>query len=159
MDIIWAPWRMKYIGKIKKGKCLFCRIVKEKQDKKNHLLLRGETCFILLNTFPYNNGHLMIVPYRHSANLEDFNKEELNELMELTTKSMAWLKKALRPEGFNVGMNIGKIAGAGIEDHLHIHIVPRWNGDANFMPAIGRVKVISESLKDTYNKLLKVMDR
>ncbi|MQY69307.1 MAG: HIT domain-containing protein [Firmicutes bacterium] len=157
MDIIWAPWRMKYIiGEKEKG-CLFCRVAKVKKDRKNYLLFRGQKCFILLNTFPYNNGHLMIAPYRHLANLKDLNKEELNELMELAGRSVGWLKKSLAPEGFNIGMNIGKIAGAGIENHLHIHIVPRWSGDSNFMPTIAQIKVIPELLKDTYKKLLRVV--
>ncbi|MCG2676001.1 HIT domain-containing protein [bacterium] len=157
MDIIWAPWRMKYIMGEKEKNCLFCRVAKEKKDEKNYLLFRGQKCFIILNTFPYNNGHLMVAPYRHLANLEDLNTEELSELMGLVSKSVGWLKEALKPEGFNIGMNLGKIAGAGIEDHLHIHVVPRWSGDSNFMPTIAQVKVIPELLKDTYRKLLKIM--
>ncbi len=157
MDIIWAPWRMKYIVGEKEKNCLFCQVAKEKKDRKNCLLFRGQKCFVLLNTFPYNNGHLMITPYRHLANLEDLNRKELNELMELVSKSVGWLKKALAPEGFNIGMNLGKIAGAGIEDHLHIHVVPRWSGDSNFMPTIAQVKVIPELLKVTYRKLLKTI--
>lgn len=143
----------------KEKNCLFCRVAKEKKDRKNYLLFRGQKCFVILNTFPYNNGHLMITAYRHLANLEDLNRKELNELMELVSKSVGWLKKALQPEGFNIGMNLGKIAGAGIEDHLHIHIVPRWSGDSNFMPTIAQVKVIPELLKDTYRKLTKVINR
>ncbi len=157
MDIIWAPWRMKYIMGEKEKNCLFCRVAKEKRDRKNYLLFRGEKCFVILNTFPYNNGHLMIAPYRHLANLEDLNREELSDLMGLVSKSARWLKKALKPEGFNIGMNLGKIAGAGIEGHLHIHVVPRWSGDSNFMPTIAQVKVIPELLKDTYKKLRKVI--
>ncbi len=141
----------------KEKNCLFCRVAKEKKDRKNYLLFRGKKCFVLLNTFPYNNGHLMVAPYRHLANLEDLNREELSELMGLVSRSVGWLKKALKPEGFNIGMNLGKIAGAGIEDHLHIHIVPRWSGDANFMPTIAQVKVIPELPKDTYRKLLKTI--
>ncbi|MCK4649491.1 HIT domain-containing protein [bacterium] len=159
MDVIWAPWRMKYIMGEKEKNCLFCRVAKERKDRKNYLLFREGKCFIILNTFPYNNGHLMVAPYRHLAKLEDLNREELNELMELVSKSVGWLKKALKPEGFNIGMNLGKIAGAGIEDHLHIHIVPRWSGDANFMPTVAQVKVIPELLKDTYKKLLKVINK
>lgn len=157
MDIIWAPWRMKYIMGEKEKNCLFCRVAKEKKDRKNYLLFRGKKCFIILNTFPYNNGHLMVTPYRHLANLGDLNREELSELMGLVSKSVGWLKKALAPEGFNIGMNLGKIAGAGIEDHLHIHVVPRWSGDSNFMPTIAQVKVIPELLNNTYRKLLKTI--
>jgi len=127
MNIIWAPWRIKYILGEKEKNCLFCRVVKEKKDRKNYLLFRGMKCFIILNTFPYNNGHLMVAPYRHLDNLGDLNREELSELMGLVSRSVGWLKKVLKPEGFNIGMNIGKIAGAGIEGHLHIHIVPRWS--------------------------------
>ncbi len=144
------------MGEKKKG-CLFCRVAGEKRDRKNYLLFRGKRCFIILNTFPYNNGHLMIAPYRHLANLEDLNREELGELMGLVSRSVGWLKEALKPEGFNIGMNLGKIAGAGIEDHLHIHLVPRWSGDSNFMPTIAQTKVIPELLKDTYKKLRKAI--
>lgn len=143
----------------KEKNCLFCRVAKEKKDRKNYLLFRGQKCFVILNTFPYNSGHLMIAPCRHLANLGDLNREELNELMGLMSKSVGWLKKALKPEGFNIGMNLGKIAGAGIEDHLHIHIVPRWSGDSNFMPTVAQVKVIPELLKDTYKKLRKVINK
>ena len=144
------------MGEKKKG-CLFCRVAGEKRDRKNYLLFRGKRCFIILNTFPYNNGHLMIAPYRHLANLEDLNREELGELMGLVSRSVGWLKEALKPEGFNIGMNLGKIAGAEIEDHLHIHLVPRWSGDSNFMPTIAQTKVIPELLKDTYKKLRKAI--
>lgn len=156
MKQIWAPWRIKYIlDSSKKNGCIFCEKIKEKKDKKNYILYRGKTCFIIMNLFPYNSGHLMIAPYKHTSELEDLVEEELLEIMQLTKKSLNILKKSLSPDGFNLGINLGKIAGAGIDTHLHLHIVPRWSGDTNFMPVISSTKVISESLDDTYRRLKK----
>lgn len=157
MKVIWAPWRMKYILSEKSETCLFCEKAGQKKDKENYILLRGKEAFIILNTFPYNNGHLMVVPHRHLAELEELSQEELSELTSLVMKGVAGLKQALNPDGFNIGLNLGKAAGAGIEGHLHVHIVPRWSGDNNFMPVVADTKVIMESLQDTYRKLLKVM--
>jgi len=143
---------MDYIlGEKEKG-CFFCRKLKEKTHKKNLILYRGEYVFVMLNKYPYNNGHLMIVPKRHRLNLEELNSYELRELVDLLKVSTKVLKTTLRPHGFNIGMNIGKAGGAG-EDHLHLHIVPRWEGDTNFMPLIGETKVIPEYLERTYQKL------
>ena len=152
-DIIWAPWRMGYIlGKKKKG-CIFCSIGKGKNDEKNFVVGRGDFSFVVLNIFPYNNGHLMIAPYRHIKNLESLKEEEGIEILKLLRLSIRILKKILKPEGFNVGINIGKVSGAGVEGHLHIHIVPRWEGDTNFMPVISETKVIPQSLKELYKIL------
>lgn len=154
MKQIWAPWRMKYILNSNKIKgCIFCKKIKEKKDKKNYILYRGKSCFIIMNLFPYNSGHLMIAPYKHTAKFEDLEDEELLEFMHLIKKSLKILKKTLSPEGFNLGINLGKIAGAGIDEHLHLHIVPRWSGDTNFMPVISSTKIISEQLDETYKKL------
>lgn len=153
MKILWAPWRIKYIlGK--KEKCIFCDKVKNDKDKENYVLLRGKNAFVILNTFPYNNGHLMVAPYKHVPDLESLEENELGELMGLVKKSTQILKKALNPEGFNIGINMGKVAGAGVEEHIHIHIVPRWGGDTSFISTVGDTKIIPESLDDTFKKLL-----
>ncbi len=152
MDYLWAPWRMEYIlGKKKRG-CFLCKKLKEKKDKERLVLYEGQHAFVIMNKFPYTNGHLMVVPKRHCLNLEQLNTEELKELFELLKVSVGALKTSLRPHGFNIGMNIGKMGGAG-EDHLHLHIVPRWAGDTNFMPVLGETRVISEYLEETYEKL------
>ncbi len=143
---------MNYIlGEKKKG-CFFCRELKEKKEKKNLILHQGRDVFVVMNKYPYNNGHLMIVPKRHLLHLEDLNSDELKEFFELLKAAIKVLKTALKPQGFNVGMNIGTAGGAG-EDHVHLHIVPRWQGDTNFMPLIGETKVIPEYLERTYQKL------
>ncbi len=152
MDYLWAPWRMEYIlGKKKRG-CFLCKKLKEKKNKERLVLYQGQHVFVIMNKFPYTNGHLMVVPNRHCLNLEQLNPEELKELFELLKVSVRALKASLRPQGFNIGMNIGKMGGAG-EDHLHLHIVPRWAGDTNFMPVLGETRVISEYLEETYEKL------
>ncbi|MGZ3533594.1 MAG: HIT family protein [Thermodesulfobacteriota bacterium] len=143
---------MHYILGEKKRGCFFCRNLKEKRQRKNLILHQGQYVFVMMNKFPYNNGHLMIVPKRHHLNLEDLNSDELIEFFELLKTSTQVLKAALRPNGFNIGMNIGKAGGAG-EDHIHLHIVPRWEGDTNFMPAIGETRVVPEYLERTYQKL------
>ncbi len=155
MKILWAPWRIKYIlGKKEKG-CIFCKAVKSKQDKKNLIIERLKYCFVILNKYPYNNGHLMIVPYKHTGNIEDLDDNTLLEMMKTAQKYVKKMKKKMKTDGFNIGINIGRIAGAGIEEHIHMHIVPRWAGDNNFMPVIGKTKVISESFESVYNKLKK----
>lgn len=155
MRQLWAPWRIRYILMEKPKGCIFCMKQKEKNDEENLILYRGERCFIMLNLYPYNNGHLMIVPYRHVPSVEDLKVTEILEMGMLTKASLKLLRRILRPDGFNVGFNIGRVAGAGIEEHVHMHIVPRWNGDTNFMPVIGDTKVISEGLRETYSKLKK----
>ncbi|MEO0275551.1 MAG: HIT domain-containing protein [candidate division WOR-3 bacterium] len=156
MKILWAPWRIKYIEGFKKGyECIFCIKSKDKNDKKNFILKRGKYSFVIMNIFPYNPGHLMVAPYKHVPELGDLNKEEIYEIMELVKESIEVLKKVYSPHGFNIGVNIGKIAGAGFEEHIHFHIVPRWEGDTNFMPVLGNTKIISEELKRSYRRLKK----
>ena len=156
MKNIWAPWRMEYILNASKQRgCLFCNKRRKKKDNKEFILVRGKKSFVLLNIYPYTNGHLMVAPYKHTAKLEDLDKEEMNEMMSLTQKAIKAIKKCMKPDGFNVGFNIGKIAGAGVKGHLHLHIVPRWEADTNFMPVIANTKVIPESLNSIYSKLKK----
>ncbi len=155
MDVIWAPWRIEYIKREKEKECILCRGAREEQDRESLILLRGTSSFIIMNRYPYSNGHLMVVPYRHVSELEELSHVENLELMNLITKSVEILRADLTPDGFNIGMNIGRVAGAGIDDHLHFHVVPRWSGDTNFMPVIADVKVMPEYLDETYGKLVK----
>jgi ATP adenylyltransferase len=157
MNRLWAPWRMKYIQDIDKDddECIFCKKPSQPNDKDrdNLILFRGKKCFVLMNLFPYNNGHLMIIPYEHTSDILSLDKETSDELWELLCKSRRALSKALKPDAFNIGMNIGRVAGAGIDQHVHMHIVPRWNGDTNFIGVIGETKVISQALWETYDSL------
>ena len=154
MQRLWAPWRTKYIvGNCKRKGCLFCEKLKERKDEENYILFRGKHCMVMLNAYPYNNGHLMIVPYRHICSVEELSKEETEEMMEVLFKMVRVVKEVMHPEGFNIGINLGKAGGAGIVDHLHLHIVPRWVGDSNFMLTLSETKVISEALSKTYHKL------
>jgi ATP adenylyltransferase len=157
MENMWAPWRMEYVstGTITEG-CVFCNVQKE-EDKKNHIVYRGKYCYVILNKFPYNNGHIMVVPQRHTNDLLDLSDEEQAECNMLINKSILALRKVFNPHAINIGLNMGKAAGAGIEEHIHYHILPRWDGDTNFMPVIAGVKVISESLEATYIKMSKVL--
>jgi ATP adenylyltransferase len=143
---------MEYILGEKKRGCFFCKKLKEKKDIKNLILYQGEYVFVVMNKYPYNNGHLMIVPKRHYLDLEQLDNRELEELFDLLRASIKVLKACFRPHGFNIGINIGKVGGAG-EDHLHLHVVPRWAGDTNFMPVIGETKVVPEYLEKTYQRL------
>lgn len=153
MEKLWAPWRKEFIlGKKEKG-CIFCKRHKGKKDKENLILFRGKLSFVIMNKYPYNTGHLMVAPYRHVGKLEKMKQEELLDLGSLTQKCVAVLKKTMKPQGFNLGMNLEKVSGAGVADHLHVHIVPRWTGDTNFMPVLGNTKLISLALKDTYEQL------
>ncbi len=153
LEILWAPWRMEYILGEKESGCIFCTRINQDSDKENLILLRGENNFVIMNKYPYNNGHLMVVPNRHSSEFDSLSDPEKLEMINFVSKSMNVLKKTVNPDGFNVGMNIGKIAGAGIDDHLHFHIVPRWAADTNFMPVVGQTKVISEGLGETWDRL------
>lgn len=156
MDTLWAPWRMQYIQGIdkKEHECVFCTKPSEKNDRGNLILHRGERAFVLMNLFPYNNGHLMVIPFQHTADILSIDKETSSEIWDLLTLSKRVLSAAFHPDGFNIGLNIGRAAGAGIDQHIHLHIVPRWNGDTNFMPALGETKVISQALQDTFEILL-----
>ncbi len=152
MEQIWAPWRMVYIGGDHGGDCVFCGKANSEEDERNLVVLRGEKTFVIMNLYPYNNGHLLIMPYRHVGEIEDLDEEEMMELFKMTQKMVNALR-TFNPEGFNVGVNIGKAAGAGVPGHIHIHVVPRWCGDTNFMPVFGDVIVMSESLEATYKKI------
>jgi ATP adenylyltransferase len=156
-DRLWAPWRMKYISTIGKRekRCVLCVNGRRKSDSKNLVLFRSERCYIMLNLFPYNIGHLMVVPYAHTADLSSLDEKTQLDLLRLVERSVGALRKTLRPDGFNIGLNLGRAAGAGIDRHLHVHVVPRWNGDTNFMPVLGSTKVISEGLKESYKRLAK----
>lgn len=159
MEKLWSPWRSKYIESFKsdedKSKCIFCQMLDlDINDLDNLVVDKGEFTISVLNLYPYNNGHLMIIPKRHTNDFSGLSKNELAESFEKLQKAEKALAKVLNPHGFNIGANIGRIAGAGIEEHIHFHIVPRWNGDSNFMPVIGEVKVISQDLAETKSKLL-----
>jgi ATP adenylyltransferase len=155
MEYITAPWREEYVKKVFKMKgCIFCQALKTKNDKKSFILYRGVHNFILLNKYPYTPGHLMIAPYKHLDSIEFADKEAADEMTELLKKCLRLLRKHYHPQGFNTGMNIGQCAGAGVADHYHLHIIPRWSGDSNFMPLIGKTKVFLEDLSASYDKLL-----
>jgi ATP adenylyltransferase len=153
MKHIWAPWRIEYIRAEKPAGCILCDKPREDRDKQNYILYRGKKNFIMLNSYPYNPGHLLIAPYRHIGNLEELTDSERNEHYEIVSRSIAVLKEVFKPAGFNIGSNLGRVAGAGIEDHFHSHIVPRWQGDTNFIPVLGDVRVMPQALEDTYKTL------
>jgi ATP adenylyltransferase len=155
---LWAPWRIGYIQGLDKSKeCFICHNLKRPEDDdKNLVLWRTKQSMVILNRFPYNNGHLLIAPVRHIANLQQANDEELLELVKLTRESQKALSAAIKPHGFNVGMNFGRCGGAGLPDHLHIHIVPRWDGDTNFMSVCSNVDVISQSLSELFEQLKQI---
>ncbi|MBC8204678.1 HIT domain-containing protein [bacterium] len=156
MEKLWAPWRMEYIRTSiieDPGRCIFC--IDSNNDEEHHKLIvhRGKTAFVMMNKYPYNNGHLLIAPYRHIKDFNDLTDEELLEMQKLIGGCINALKKTMHPQGFNIGMNLGRTAGAGVEDHVHYHIVPRWDGDTNFMPIFSGTKVISEALAQSCEKL------
>jgi ATP adenylyltransferase len=156
LERLWAPWRMPYIMSTVKQNdngCVFCNMLAEAEDERNLILHRGERAFVVMNLFPYNTGHLMVVPLRHTGDFASLSVAEHTELAALIAKSKAILDASMSPHGFNIGMNLGRASGAGIVDHLHYHIVPRWTGDNNFMSVTADTKVISESLKDTWRRL------
>jgi ATP adenylyltransferase len=153
MEHIWAPWRIEYILMEKPEGCILCEKPKEDKDAQNYILYRGDKNFIILNSYPYNPGHLLVAPYRHIGNLEELTEEERNEHFELLSRSIRALKEAFNPGGFNIGANIGKVAGAGIDDHFHSHVVPRWQGDTNYVPVLADVRVLPQALAETYGLL------
>jgi len=160
MEKLFSPWRSKYIQTFAhpadtKGECIFCKAAGEDKDDDNLIVLRGIRCFVIMNLFPYNSGHLMVVPYRHTPHLSDLTDEESLEVMTLLKRMTRAIESASHPDGFNIGSNIGRTAGAGIDQHVHFHIVPRWNGDTNFMPTLADTKMISEDMKDTLIRLRK----
>jgi ATP adenylyltransferase len=150
---IYAPWRAEYILGPKEKECIFCRMAGEDKDCENLIVHRAEHCFVVMNRYPYTTGHLMIVPYRHLSELEALTAEELAELMALAQQVVAGQKRESSPQGFNVGFNLGRPAGAGIEEHLHLHVVPRWEGDSSFVSVIDDTRVLSLPLSDVYESL------
>ncbi len=161
MKSLWAPWRMEFIQETHKaGKkglrpCIFCDLPKQAKSVKSLVLFKGKKAFVVLNRYPYTNGHLMVIPFRHLSEFEDLSSAEHQEMDKLLARSIRALKKSSRPHGFNVGLNLGKASGAGIEGHLHYHVVPRWVGDSNFMPVIGETRTLPEFITQTYKKLVK----
>lgn len=150
---LWAPWRMDYIKGPKPDECIFCAKVVTGDDEANYILHRGEDCFAILNAYPYNNGHVMVAPFAHVPSIESLHEPALLEMMTLTRRVLAGLHEVYGPEGFNIGINQGKVAGAGLEDHVHMHTVPRWGADTNFMPVIASTRVLPQSLADSYRAL------
>ncbi|MCX7704771.1 MAG: HIT domain-containing protein [bacterium] len=153
MDVLWAPWRISFIKKPKAGKCFLCEAVRNKNA--DFMVWKGKYTMVVMNIYPYNNGHLMVAPIKHKGNFEDIDKNEILEIYNALKMVLRVLKKILKPHGFNIGINLGKSAGAGLIGHLHIHIVPRWNGDTNFMPVIASTKVIPQSLEQLAHILKK----
>lgn len=157
MSLLYAPWRAEYIlGGEDKGKedcCFLCEYPKRGDDEGRLIVARGKFCYVIMNKYPYNPGHLMVAPYRHTADFCGLAGDETAEMIALAQKSQKVLAEVMTPQGFNLGMNLGKIAGAGVDDHLHLHIVPRWAGDTNFMPVLGEVRVISEALNLTWKRI------
>ncbi|MEK7790044.1 MAG: HIT domain-containing protein [Deltaproteobacteria bacterium] len=154
MELMWAPWRMEYIKKAgQKRGCIFCSQPKIRNRKRTLILAQWPLCYVIMNKYPYISGHLMVVPNRHVDQLEFLSVEEGVDVFIAVQKTIEILKKTMNPQGLNIGVNLGRSAGAGIVHHLHYHVVPRWNGDTNFMPVIGGSKIISESLRETYEKL------
>jgi len=151
MDKIWAPWRIKYVAGKKKRGCVFCQATKRK--KKREVIFKTRHSFVILNIFPYNNGHLMVAPLKHTSDICRLKEDEALDLFRSLKKAKSLLDKVLEPDGYNIGLNLGRPAGAGIAGHLHIHIVPRWKGDTNFMPVIFNTKIISQSLSDLAGEL------
>jgi ATP adenylyltransferase len=153
MDYMWAPWRMEYILMEKPEGCILCDKPAQDRDAENHILFRASKNFVIMNTYPYNPGHLLVAPYRHLAGLGELSDEERNEHFAIVCRCVEIIRSIFHPEGFNIGVNMGKVAGAGIDKHVHTHVVPRWQGDTNCMPVISDVRVIPEALEDTYAKL------
>lgn len=157
MKHVWSPWRLEYLTVPKTDGCVFCHAAQSDEDRDNLVLVRGELAFLILNRYPYNNGHFLVVPYAHVSSLEDLDAPVLTEMMLLLNQGLAALRRAMAPEGFNIGANLGRAAGAGIEDHVHIHAVPRWVGDTNFMPVVGDMRVVPQTWLQTYDQLRGVL--
>jgi ATP adenylyltransferase len=159
MQRMWSPWRSRYIATFKEGpkkrrkRSLFTAAWRSADDDGNLIVWRGKTCFVIMNRYPYNSGHLLIVPARQVTDLRDLTGAEMREIMTTVQRSIEALDRVMRPHGFNFGANLGRVSGAGIDDHVHFHVVPRWNGDTNFMPVLADTKVISEEMQDTLRKL------
>jgi ATP adenylyltransferase len=153
MKHLWSPWRLEYLIAPEAEGCIFCQTIKADADRENLVLYRGEHAFLMLNRYPYNNGHFMVLPYAHVPSLENLDAPTLMEMMLLLNRGLAALRRTMDPDGFNIGANLGQAAGAGIEEHIHIHAVPRWTGDTNFMPVIGEMRVVPQTWLQTYDDL------
>lgn len=153
MKVLWSPWRMEYILSEKSKGCIFCELPREDNDRTNLILYRSLHTFVIMNRYPYNNGHIMVVPYLHADSLDTLQEDSMLDFMRVTQRAVRAIRKAFMPEGFNIGINIGKIAGAGMEEHMHLHMVPRWAGDTSFMTVFDEVRVIPEHIMSTYDKL------
>ena len=160
MKHIWSPWRMTYLeNHEKEDGCVFCNAQAKADNAENLIAFRGERAYVILNRYPYTSGHLMVVPFEHKPNLEELNPQTRAELMELSIRCMSVLRKVYNPQAFNMGANIGEAAGAGVLGHVHIHVVPRWNGDTSFMSTLGDTRVLPESLEDTYRKIYEAFQK
>jgi ATP adenylyltransferase len=153
MKHLWSPWRLEYLTEPKADDCIFCDAAQGADDREHLVMLRGEHAFIILNRYPYNNGHFMVVPYAHVPSLENLDAAALAEMMQLLNRGLGALRIAMAPDGFNVGANLGSVAGAGIEEHVHLHAVPRWQGDTNFMPVVGNMRVVPQTWTQTYDDI------
>jgi len=153
MEHIWAPWRIEYIKMEKPAGCILCDKPGQNSDAENYILYRGNKNFVIMNSYPYNPGHIMVAPYRHVASLDELTDSELHEHIEIVRRSTKILREVFNPGGFNIGINLGRVAGVGIDEHVHTHVVPRWQGDTNFMPVISGARVVPEALAETYHKL------
>jgi ATP adenylyltransferase len=163
MDHLWSPWRYRYVSELlpegaPEPGCLFCRVLAASNDEENFILLRAERNFVMLNRYPYTSGHLMVAPYAHVATLEDSDPEALREMMLLVQRAEAVLRSVYKADGLNIGMNIGRSAGAGVAGHIHMHVLPRWHGDVNFMTVVGETRVLPEDLEVTYKRLWPLMN-
>jgi ATP adenylyltransferase len=158
MDFLWTPWRYRYLSEgVSDKKCIFCEALALNDDAKSHIVLRAKLSFIILNRYPYTTGHVMIVPYQHVAELSQCDPEALAEIMRLAQKTQTALASVYRPQGFNLGMNLGHCAGAGVTGHIHMHLLPRWTGDANFMTTVAETRLEPEELSTTYEKLKRAL--
>jgi len=160
LEQLWSPWRMQYILGKDEGGCVFCDAfqVDPSEDREYLILHRGDSCGVIMNLYPYNNGHLLVIPYAHQKTLEGLPSEALTEILIVMNKSLAVLRAAMNAEGFNVGLNLGKVAGAGINEHVHMHVVPRWSGDTNFITTLSATRCIPESLRASYDRLRSAWD-
>jgi ATP adenylyltransferase len=153
MENLWAPWRIEYILGKREPYCIFCPEGDGHSDEERLILYRGQLCMVMMNKYPYNNGHLLVAPWRHISKLDELTQDEMLDIVQWVTKCTLILKRVMHPDGFNIGLNLGSAAGAGVEDHLHFHVVPRWQGDTNFLMVFADVRSIPEHLKQTYAKL------
>lgn len=163
MERLFSPWRSEYISTFKNPEknsiCIFCDALKSKNNKKKLVLFRSKHCFVMMNLYPYNNGHLMVVPNKHTSELKNLSKNVNSDILKTISIMMMALDNSMKPQGYNVGANFGRVAGAGIDSHIHFHIVPRWSGDTNFMPVLNDVKLVSEGIKKTYSKISKSLSK